>query len=193
MDQNTKHEFPTRTKKNPSKLFLAVIVTFVFSSLVVGITVYFFMNRTIDSEVESTKSYYEQRVNTLETEVSSLGEEIKQLEEEVDTSNNDDINVEEDNEEDADVDEEDSDDNTSSITPPAINFIKEGNLTEGPKLLYEEPGNPALSVNLIYTNTTTCTHGFAICDPRFLDIGSRMQITGIKSGNDVTVYHIRVI
>lgn len=69
-----------------------------------------------------------------------------------------------------------------------LNFTEEGNLVkegEGWKLLYEEPGSPALRVNLKLTPDSACLinqtpHN---CSPDSWEVGERVGVKGEKSGN----------
>ncbi len=81
-----------------------------------------------------------------------------------------------------------------SIAPtPVADFVKTGNLVataaggstdEGWSLLYEEPGKPALKVNLIFSNESMCDQGSGQQPCLILSsltIGERVSVSGIKS------------
>lgn len=88
---------------------------------------------------------------------------------------------------------------TSSLTP---NFVKTGNLVatavdgktdEGWSLLYEEPGKPALKVNLIFSDESLCDQGSGNQPCLILSsfaIGERVKVEGMESEDDnkVTVF-----
>lgn len=84
---------------------------------------------------------------------------------------------------------------TEPLKVVGVNFSQAGNLLnkEGWILLYEEPGNPALDVNLKFTNDSLCDlgKGELPCDTSKFEHGSRVQVEGNKSGKEVTVVKLK--
>jgi hypothetical protein len=87
---------------------------------------------------------------------------------------------------------------------PEINFTKTGNLVdksteleENWVLIYEEPGKPALSVSLDFTQNSICAAGneTGLCWDTELVGGERITIGGIKAENSdmVTVVRLTII
>lgn len=76
-------------------------------------------------------------------------------------------------------------------------FVKDGNLKlsgEGSEmatwvLLYDEPGQLALSATLILNNRSKCNFGKdeQICSEKHFENGLRVHLEGTKNGNEVTV------
>jgi len=77
-----------------------------------------------------------------------------------------------------------------------INFSETGNLTEGTyqdwRLVYEEPGAPALFVELIFTEQSMCNigEGEQKCTEikEKLEIGQRVSVLGEKQQNMLKVH-----
>lgn len=74
------------------------------------------------------------------------------------------------------------------------NFFEEGNVTDqGNKkynMVYEKPGNPALSVILNFTDKSLCklsTGTYKKCEYSDLDVGDRVDVWGYKNNNIVEV------
>lgn len=86
---------------------------------------------------------------------------------------------------------------------PAINFTHDGNLikqgagteTEGWIFLYEEPGHPALPVNLIFQHFSLCDFGDGekSCQIKLnkIESGIRVHLEGDKEGNEITVIKLK--
>lgn len=69
-----------------------------------------------------------------------------------------------------------------------VNFSKEGALVNRENiwtLLYEEPGDPVVIVNLKFDNNSKCEMG--ACDTSKFIEGTRVLVSGNKSGEVVTV------
>ncbi len=71
-------------------------------------------------------------------------------------------------------------------------FTETGNLVFDDNkwfLLYEEPGAPALNLELIVTEKTTCDLGtdFTGCDLNRVKSGARVKVTGVREGNKLRV------
>jgi hypothetical protein len=87
--------------------------------------------------------------------------------------------------------------------PATINFSQSGNVlnwdsrtesyTEDWTLLYEEPGNPALSVKLVFDENSRCDvgEGEEVYDRSKLNNGDRAKIEGNKSDGEVTVVTLK--
>lgn len=85
---------------------------------------------------------------------------------------------------------------------PEINFVQEGNIlnwdaasetyTENWRLLYEAPGNPALSVDLIFDENSLCDlgQGEEVCVLQKLTNGERARIEGSREGAQVLVINL---
>jgi len=62
-------------------------------------------------------------------------------------------------------------------------FFKIGNLVSSPdgwRLLYEEPGKPALSVDLIFSDKSSCVGiGPTVCDTSVFTPGTRVAMEGL--------------
>jgi hypothetical protein len=77
---------------------------------------------------------------------------------------------------------------------PSVNFSQTGNLVkQGGKfvLVYDQPGNPAATVNLVFTSSSVCDFekgGF--CDERLFGQGERVRVDGNREGDTVTVVGI---
>ena len=64
-----------------------------------------------------------------------------------------------------------------------VDFVKAGNLTAagaGWRLVYEEPGNPALTTALIFSDESRC--GADICEISSFEAGDRVSVEGLKTG-----------
>jgi hypothetical protein len=62
-------------------------------------------------------------------------------------------------------------------------FVKIGNLTAagiGWRLVYEEPGSPALTTALIFSDESRC--GEDICEISSFEAGDRVSVEGLKTG-----------
>ncbi len=76
-----------------------------------------------------------------------------------------------------------------------VNFTETGNVlnwdsqtesyTEDWTLLYEKPGNPAISVKLVFDENSLCDG--EVCDTSKLNNGDRVKVEGNRSGGEVTV------
>ena len=69
------------------------------------------------------------------------------------------------------------------------NFNKTGNLTQNNgkwSLVYEEPGSPGLSVELVFNDDS-------IGDISMLEVGARVSVEGNRVDNEVEVYKITVL
>ena len=74
--------------------------------------------------------------------------------------------------------------------PPSVadsgvlaDFSRTGNFSPnglGWKLIYEEPGSPALSAALIFSEDSIC--GGTVCVPSYFSAGDRVMIEGAKTG-----------
>ncbi|MBU0975781.1 MAG: hypothetical protein ABIE03_02435 [Patescibacteria group bacterium] len=166
-----------------SPIFIAIAATFLVTALISGLVVFMIQEQNKNTTIESTKALYNNDISKLESQIEELSSEIVDLTSKVD-------------EQEKPVEEnEDTPENESSalvVTPSNINFIKTGNLVAGPKLLYEETGSPALSVDLVYRNSTICIDGLAVCNPSSLSVGTRIYVAGEKNGSTVTVYYMQV-
>jgi hypothetical protein len=79
-----------------------------------------------------------------------------------------------------------------------INFTETGNIlnwdsqtesyTEDWTLLYEKPGNPAISVKLVFDENSLCDG--EVCDTSKLNNGDRAKVEGNRSGDEVTVINL---
>ncbi len=87
-----------------------------------------------------------------------------------------------------------------SVSPININFEEEGNLVKDPPgleegwyLVYEKPGAPGLSVNLVFNKETECDYlGENNCE-LFVDgslIGERVSVSGVEKDDAVLVKEI---
>lgn len=84
-----------------------------------------------------------------------------------------------------------------------INFSETGNLlnwdsqtetyTENWTLLYEKPGNPAISVDLVFNEASFCDLGEEkkLCDKSKLNNGDRAQVEGNKNNKEVMVINLK--
>ena len=77
------------------------------------------------------------------------------------------------------------------------NFEETGNLT-GKNLVYEEPGKPAISVELIFNGTSWCEDKPCLIGSNLSMVGrypdgTRVRITGEKEGDKVTVYVLKLV
>ncbi len=73
-----------------------------------------------------------------------------------------------------------------------INFSKEGNLVKDQDgswaLLYEEPGQPALQVRLVFVNESVCDfEKGGRCDESLFEIGDRVRVEGDRQDNTLIV------
>lgn len=73
-----------------------------------------------------------------------------------------------------------------------INFSQTGNLVKTDDgawaLLYEEPGNPALQIKLMFVDGSVCDfEKGGRCDQSLFTIGDRVKVEGEKKDNTVTV------
>lgn len=78
------------------------------------------------------------------------------------------------------------------------NFSKEGNYLEvegRPVFLYEEPGHPALSLDLRFAVETICDFGQGAgrCNVHQLKSGDRVLIEGVKNENILTIVKMKKI
>lgn len=88
-------------------------------------------------------------------------------------------------------------------TPLEVNFSEEGNIlnwdsqtesyTQDWTLLYEKPTNPALSVKLIFNESSMCDlgQGEGICDKSLLNNGDRAKVDGFNSNRQVIVINLK--
>lgn len=86
---------------------------------------------------------------------------------------------------------------------PKADFSKDGYLSFGQedeetptiKLLYEEPGRPAVIAYLSFNFRSKCDYGQGegICNEKKFEDGIRVHIEGVKSGSDVTVIKLQVL
>jgi hypothetical protein len=85
---------------------------------------------------------------------------------------------------------------TPTFSPVKVNFTKTGNIVgskeQGFGFIYEEPGKPALSASLKFTNGSICNSGvgFVSCDRATWTAGDRVTVEGNKSGDTVTVLRL---
>jgi len=76
------------------------------------------------------------------------------------------------------------------------NFIKQGNIVRQDNnitLLYEEPGNPALTVKLIFNSLSTCLSASKEslnCNEINFEAGQRVEVKGLKQDNSLNVYSL---
>lgn len=87
--------------------------------------------------------------------------------------------------------------------PPEVNFSESGNIlnwdaqtesfTDEWTFLYEKPGDPALSVNLVFDGNSVCAvdKGEGPCDQTKLNNGDRVELWGNKVGDQVTVVRLK--
>lgn len=92
---------------------------------------------------------------------------------------------------------------TATPTSLEINFTETGNIlnwdsqtesyTENWTLLYEKPGNPAISVKLVFDKNSICElgEGEKVCDKSELNNGDRAKVEGNKSNNEVVVIKLK--
>ncbi len=89
------------------------------------------------------------------------------------------------------------------VLPPieGADFIETGNLVEGKDnkwaLLYEEPGQPALKVDLSFNSESLCEleqeiKSCLILPDDFFEVGERVEIEGTKQGEKVVAYRLRM-
>jgi hypothetical protein len=59
-------------------------------------------------------------------------------------------------------------------------------------LLYEKPGNPAISVKLVFTKSSLCDlgKGKMVCDKNKLNNGDQAKIEGNRKNQEVTVINL---
>lgn len=79
--------------------------------------------------------------------------------------------------------------------PLEANFSKTGEIVkkeEGLIFLYGEPGNPAATVKLTFTDTSLCDFGEGkkLCDAIKLEDGTRVKIDGNKKNGELEVIEI---
>lgn len=79
--------------------------------------------------------------------------------------------------------------------PLEANFSKTGEILkkeEGLIFLYGEPGNPAATVQLIFTQTSLCDFGEGkkTCETAKLEEGTRVKINGNKKNGELEVIEI---
>lgn len=91
--------------------------------------------------------------------------------------------------------QENKDINSIQNPLPRGNFSKVGNLTQSGNawtLVYEEPGSPALTSVLIFTNQSICVffEEKMPCDTSKLKVGDRVQIEGNKEANQIEVFKL---
>jgi hypothetical protein len=84
-----------------------------------------------------------------------------------------------------------------------VNFTETGNIlnwdsqtesyTEDWTLLYEKPGNPAISVKLLFNEASLCNlgEGEKVCDKSELSNGDRAKVEGSRSNNKVVVIKLK--
>lgn len=85
--------------------------------------------------------------------------------------------------------------NLQQKPPPEINFSKTGEIVKketGFILLYGEPGNPAATVQLIFTPNSLCDlgEGKKLCETAKFEDGIRVKIDGNRKNNEVEVVEI---
>lgn len=97
---------------------------------------------------------------------------------------------------------------TPKLTPEptqalTINFSQAGNILNWDSqtetyadewtLLHEKPGNPALSVNLIFNENSICDvgQGEKVCNKGELNNGDRVELEGNRVGDTVTVIRLK--
>lgn len=85
---------------------------------------------------------------------------------------------------------------------PEINFTETGNLLNWDSqtesyiddwtLLYEKPGNPAISVKLVFNDGSLCDfgEGIKVCDKSKLNNGDRAMVEGSRNNGEVTVINL---
>ncbi len=96
----------------------------------------------------------------------------------------------------------------SAIPTPqslSVNFTQSGNIldwdvateshTGNWQLLYEKSGNPALSVNLVFDQSSQCdlAWGYQVCQPSNLINGEMAKVEGNRVGDKVTVIRLKKI
>ncbi|MCF7820571.1 MAG: hypothetical protein K9M44_03835 [Candidatus Pacebacteria bacterium] len=79
-----------------------------------------------------------------------------------------------------------------------VNFSKAGNLVERDgawQLVYEEPGKPALTKSLNFDQSSKCFLNSEprLCEPAFWQAGDRVEISGLKSDEEVLVYSLNIV
>jgi len=79
-----------------------------------------------------------------------------------------------------------------SAKPANINFQKDGNLVQDQNgqwnFLYEEPGSPALRVNLNFNWASQCDfEKGGRCDPNLFQVGDRVHVEGERQAETLTV------
>ncbi|HUV46917.1 MAG TPA: hypothetical protein VMW29_02165 [Candidatus Bathyarchaeia archaeon] len=81
-----------------------------------------------------------------------------------------------------------------SQTGNALNWdSKTESYTEEWKLLYEAPGNPSLSVNLVFGQNSVCDFGSGdeVCDKSKLSNGDLVKVEGNKAGDIVSIMKLK--
>ncbi len=88
-------------------------------------------------------------------------------------------------------------------TSPQPSFSKSGNLTKGNPgslsetwiLVYEEPGAPAMTKEVIFAPSSTCAiAGVEVeCETIDLEVGSRVKITGFVQGDIVEIMNLEYL
>lgn len=80
-----------------------------------------------------------------------------------------------------------------------VNFSQAGNIlnwdsqtesyTDEWTFLYEKPGNPAISLKLVFSQSSLCNigEGEKVCDKGELNNGDRVELEGSRVGDKVTV------
>lgn len=89
------------------------------------------------------------------------------------------------------------------VPQKTADFIKDGNLHlsgEGSemtawKILYGEPGNPAVIATLNFNNRSQCDYGSGeqTCNEKHFENGMQVHVEGIKNGDEVTVIKLKVV
>lgn len=80
----------------------------------------------------------------------------------------------------------------------SANFNETGNLSKSGDawtLVYEKPGQPALTAKLNFTEESFCADAYAdkSCSPAYWQIGDRAEISGYLEEGELTVFNLRVV
>ena len=158
---------------------IPIIISIIFTAIVIGIGVYIWQNSSKEKAVNETEADYENQISTLNDRISELESEIEDVGEDIDFG---------------DTEDSDATERIEAVTPAAANFFKNGNLLNGgTEFMYDTPGTVLNTVNLEYTTMSYCIDGFAICDPTLLEHGKNIFLVGNLSGNTVTVSYMTVL
>ena len=158
---------------------IPLIISIIFTAIVIGIAVYLWQNSSKEKAVNDTEADYEDQINSLNDRISELESEVEDTDEDVDMD---------------DTEDSDATESVEAVAPSAANFFKNGNLlNDGTEFMYDTPGTVLNTVNLEYTTLSYCIDGFAICDPRYLEHGEHIFLVGYQDGGTVTVSYISVL